>query len=332
MNYFNNLAGDAERAQLQLLEEERSWRSRDVRYVAGSWPSIRDHLPQFEIRDFDVEGGPANPYYHSVVRLPLRAAESAIPVGLVSRNYRLLQHRELGDFCIEALNGHGFPAEALKCELGMTELGEWMNLRFELPDAFSFIPPDGHPLALRLEVFNSVDGTSKLIALMTWFRLVCSNGLVVRQTMQELSDRHDRHLDLQCIRDVSQNGLAQAREDQSSLRKWATMRVTENQLIKWVDKKLTDWWGIKAAARVLHICRKGTDVSLAPPFETCQTSEKNVAVTGPIPGAAVPARNLYDISQALSWVASHRKNAEERIAWQADIPELIELLRSGKSK
>jgi hypothetical protein len=31
----------------------------------------------------------------------------------------------------------------------------------------------------------------------------------------------------------------------------------------------------------------------------------------------------YDVSQALSFVATRRNNAEERVNWQADIPLLL---------
>jgi hypothetical protein len=42
-----------------------------------------------------------------------------------------------------------------------------------------------------------------------------------------------------------------------------------------------------------------------------------------VPGAAKPATSLYDVSQALSWIATQRLNVEERLGWQTDIPKLI---------
>jgi hypothetical protein len=39
--------------------------------------------------------------------------------------------------------------------------------------------------------------------------------------------------------------------------------------------------------------------------------------------------NLYDVGQALSWVATNRNNAEEKTRWQTEIPNLLEDLVSA---
>jgi len=54
-----------------------------------------------------------------------------------------------------------------------------------------FLPKDGHRLKLRLEAFNSVDGSSRLSVLLSWFRLVCSNGLTIKESVREVRDLHN---------------------------------------------------------------------------------------------------------------------------------------------
>ncbi len=45
-----------------------------------------------------------------------------------------------------------------------------------------------------------------------------------------------------------------------------------------------------------------------------------------IVGAVVPAKSLYDASQALSWVATRIVNTERRFERQSQIPQLINSL------
>jgi hypothetical protein len=77
---------------------------------------------------------------------------------------------------------------------------------------------------------------------------------------------------------------------------------------------------------VYHICTSGFDVDIADPFVANDATDKLVRQVQQVPGAPVPAKNLYDVSQALSWVASRRNNTEEKVEWQSAIPGLIERL------
>src|ERR1035438_6006979 len=48
-----------------------------------------------------------------------------------------------------------------------------------------------------------------------------------------------------------------------------------------------------------------------------------------VPGAAKPARNLFDVAQALSWVAGRRESIEDQTDWVRTIPSLIGHLANG---
>ena len=69
------------------------------------------------------------------------------------------------------------------------------------------------------------------------------------------------------------------------------------------------------------------DVELLDPFAGGKPSERRVKPLKPVPGASKPARNLYDVCQALSWIATQRNSADERLEWQGHIPGFIENLR-----
>ena len=66
-----------------------------------------------------------------------------------------------------------------------------------------------------------------------------------------------------------------------------------------------------------------------PAKAVAETWYQPVVRTVDVPGAARPAKTLYDVSQALSWVATGRSNTEERVNWQEAIPKLIGSLGAG---
>jgi hypothetical protein len=309
---------------VQVLDETSRWRARDVKYWAGRWDKLKDEIPQFKMDDFRASpDDPANPHLRSVVRLPRTLFEKPIPVGVVSNSYTLAQHAEVAEKCFEGIRAAGVETEELHCELGLTQLGEWMNFRVYFPEKYNHKPSDGEGLALRLECFNAVDGWSKLVILLGWLRLVCSNGLVIGETKQELRDIHNKDMDLDKIPGMICKAMKLVQSDLNRLATWQKHSVEDGQVEPWVNDTVSEQWGKKAACRVYHICQSGWDVDFDDPFATGEPSEKPVKRVREVPGAKVPVGNLYDVSQALSWVASRRPNPDERVEWQSAIPELL---------
>ncbi|TAK36510.1 MAG: DUF932 domain-containing protein [Chloroflexota bacterium] len=311
-------------AALEISDDVGRWRARDVTYVAGKWRSLSRIIPAFFTDDFRAyPDGPPNPHLRAVIRRPLTPAEQPIPVGVVSNSYRLPQHAEVVERCFEGLSEQKIDPQSLRCEIGLTPLGEWMNFRAYFPEDFSHTPADGNKLALRLECCNSVDGSSRLVILLGWLRYVCSNGFVIGETKAALRDVHDFALDLEGIPKIIAHRMTKVDLEISRLRRWEKTALDFPRFRAWVDGALAKEWGKKAAYRVLHICANGTDVEIIDPFDPGRPSEKRTRPIADVPGATIPARNLYDVSQALSWVATRRANPEERLEWQGRIPVLI---------
>jgi hypothetical protein len=286
-------------------------------------------LPQFEVVDYAIAPDmPANPHLRSVVRQPRSLFERPVPVGTVSHTYSLVQHSDVAERCLQSIRAAGVETDLLDCELGLTELGEWMNFRVYFPESYRHRRPgttdDG--MDLRLECFNSVDGSSRLVVLFGWLRFVCSNGMVIGETVAELRDIHDSHLTLDRISNVVAEGLARVAADLKRLADWDRASVKIEALTPWIDGQVAELWGPKAACRVLHICRTGQDAEITDPFAGGKASEKSTKPTRAVPGATAPARTMFDVSQALSWVATRRNNAEERVEWQRQIPGLVAAL------
>ena len=314
----------------ELLDTTGRWRARDVSYWAGRWDRISRLLPTFTIEPFKAHpDSPANPHIQVVVRQPLTVTEQPIPVGTVSNSYHLAQHADVVGRCLDGLRLIGIDPALLRCEVGLTPLGEWMNFRAHFPASYNFNPRDGQPLGLRLECYNSVDGSSRLVILISWFRMICSNGMVIRDTKAELRDVHDQHLNLDAIPKIVVAGMTVVTADLRRIRGWEQAAVAPSALTAWANGEVAQQWGKKAACRVFHICQDGNDVEITDPFAKGEATQKPVVPTVDVPGAARPAKTLYDVSQALSWVATRRSNTEERVNWQEAIPKLIGSLGAG---
>lgn len=313
-------------ASIARMEESSRWRARDVIYSSGRWSQLKTLIPTFEFADFRVSADlPSNPYMRSVVRKPRTVVEHPIPVGVVSNTYPLVQHAEIAEKCFEGIRKEGIDSTSLRCEIGLTELGEWMNLRIYFPEKYQnkIYAKVGDLMDLRLECFNSVNGSSRLIILFGWKRLQCSNGMVIGETVVELQDVHNEQLSLDPIPNIVSEGLGKAANDLNRFRKWEKTEVYPEAVEPWVNRDVTKKWGKKAACRVFHICRDGHDVDIDDPFAPGEASEKPVRKVAEVPGSVIPVRTLFDVSQALSWVATRRNKSEERVEWQRQIPKLV---------
>ena len=313
-------------ATLQIQPETLRWRSREVRYYTGVWDEVLSVLPEFETAPFRADlGEPSNPFLLTVTRKPLSAVERPMPVGVVSHRYSLIQHRDVATRCREGLVGAGVDPADLRYEVGVSQLGEWMNFRIYLPDDYGLRDSHAEKVDLRLECFNAVDGSSRLIVLFGWYRFVCANGMVIGKSRIEIRERHGQPLEIDTIPERIASSLPAAQADGRRLEAWERTRIDVEDLTPWVDGPVTERWGKRAAARVLHICRTGHDVEIDN-FARGAASEKPVRLRGPVAGSPIPAGTKYDASQALSFVATHRNDADERLGRQADIPALIRKL------
>jgi len=312
---------------ITILGDAPTWRSRKVRYYAGDWEAVLSVLPQFELAPFTAgKDEPSNPFLKTVLRKPLLTTERPIPVGVVSHAYSLVNHAEAAKLCRDGLVEAGANVDGLRYEVGLSELGEWMNLRIYLPEDYSFGKKWGDKMDLRVECYNSVDGTSRLVIQFGWRRLACLNGLVISESKIEINERHGEGLDLKDISGRLLPAFEAVEVDRERMEEWHSEKIQAHDVKEWADTAVTKSWGKKAAARVFHICDTGKDVEFKDPFSPGPATEKPVSYVGRVPGSPDRADTKYDVAQTLSFVASHRNNVEERVARQLEIPQLLQSL------
>ena len=307
------------------------WHNSPVTEHEGTLSAIRQHIPTFERRAFaltqsDQERSRLNERLDTIVRLPVEDDGAFVPVGVVSKDYALVPHTAVLDAAERALQAVKIDSKDVWADLAITEYGERMALSLYLPEKYQFTPTDGHPMALRLECINSVDGSTRFQVLLGWFRFVCSNGLVIGITRSDIRRRHVGDFQHNDIASVLASGIKEAEVDKENFQKWYGRKVSLPTLAAWMERDLRKLWGFKAAARAFHIARTGSDVDVLGPYKDNTPLSIPVRLAGPVPGAPEQTRNLYDVSQILAWLAKERRDIQEQLDWREQIPDLLEPL------
>ena len=258
-----------------------------------------------------------------IIRRPILEYDSEIPVATVSKSYQLIQHRQVIKAIVDALAQVGINHNEVKAELMMSQYGERVGLHIQFPDAYSFDPGDGHELALQLCVYNSVDRSSRFRAVLGWFRLVCSNGMIVGSAQSDYKRCHNQTLVLSDFNGLLTQGIELAVTDQIHLEKWCKTGFHKEQLTYWIDNYVAKKWGVIAATRAYHIATSGMDVHVKPFSKQVLPSQKTVTFGNSVPGSSNPAQSIYDVYQVLSWLAGKRNDIDGQLNWQREIPALM---------
>jgi hypothetical protein len=292
---------------------------------------IRKHIPSFDRRSFGLTQPinaqtRINEHLDTIVRLPFGEDHDLVPVGVVSKDYVLVQHETVLDVAERALEETGIAVADVTANLKITEYGERIALSLFLPQKFRFDPGDGNAMALRFECFNSVDCSSRFRAFVGWFRFVCSNGLVIGVTRSDIHRRHVGDLRLEDVGMVLKAGIKEAENDRTNLQKWMKTPIKMERIGPWASKDVRDTWGFKAATRAFHIARSGKDVEIVGQYKGQSPTTIGIQELKPVPGSQKGCGNLFDVSQVLAWLAKERNDVQEQIEWREQIPRLLQSL------
>lgn len=229
------------------------WLNSPVVHHSGTLSDMRSRIPIFERRAFGLTQpngamSRVNQRLDTIVRLPVHSDKAFVPVGVVSKNYALVQHTDVLTVAGLAVKAAGIDPDALKADMDLTEYGERMALSLYLPAGYNFDPGDGHPMALRLECLNSVDGSTRFRALLGWFRFVCRNGMVIGITRSDVRRRHLGDVGLEDVGKVLQAGLEESVAEQKNFGEWRGAKLKWDRFAAWVDEYLCKEWKFMAAA------------------------------------------------------------------------------------
>jgi len=296
------------------------WFGEDVDTIDTTLAAVPSLLPAFDRSAFG-----ANRFHDVIARRP-REDDEPLQVGIVSKQYVLVQHADaIRSVTAEISKARIDPAK-VPARVLISEYGTRMALRATLPPEHAFTADDRHPMALTFECFNSVDGTVPLFAAVGWFRFVCSNGLVVGTATAKVRQKHSPPLNIDEISEVLADGVTAATRDRKTFAAWQMRKVSKTELTKWVDGPVADAWGPLAAARVYAIATTGMDGRPLPPRRMAPPHAWMLANGEAVPGTHAPAADGYELAQILAWIAARRGNVAQRLAWRGQIQQLMSWL------
>ena len=309
--------------------------------TTGTLDEVLAVLPYFGRQPF-VMASPnrdelgVNHYLDMVYRLPVRQSERTVPVGVVSKNYRLLDHHHILRVIQQSMATHSVDLEHVHV------VGEW-TVHGERAHFSIVFPPDelftvrgvesNDEMRFRIEIFNSVDGSSRLMVVAGWLRFVCSNGLILGTALMQLQQQHRQQLEVEDLRRRVGEAIASAQSDRATLTRWISTRVNETKLIPWVDEEVFELWGLKAAVRTLGIATGGRDCEPVGDLKNRKPSSMKTRTTSEeyVPGVDAPVTNLFGVSQVLSWIAGQRADLSEDLQWRSQVHQLVAKLASRAS-
>ena len=350
-----------------------TWYGRKTIFREGPLRELRPYVPRFKKVPYAIPGEGVNPYLFMIVREPLRwhcqpvifrhDDTLQIPVSVVSEKYRLVQHHDFLNALADVLQQNGFDLDQHQAHLCLTEYGErmWFSLTLPAhshnPSVYTYFDPgDGHPVYLKVNALNSVDKSTALEINLTWHRLVCDNGLMYGDNITFKEFHCTETLNVNAIYKFLQKQFAKEqfeREKERLLAWWRTKVSVQHlwdaapgscQIAKWLEKYVSERWGIHAAARVYFIAKTGKDAKFRlhsysdlddPPVKNEDVKFTDLApipnTERDVPGSYAPVRNAYDISQVLSWLANQQKTLQGRLKRIGDIPQLMQALLTAET-
>ena len=324
-------------ANRRAKADARSARN-DLRNYRGNLRDLAALVPGFDRRTLTKQdkvsvGRDASQSEHAHLDVVLRRAGPGVgllemPVGVVNRRHQLFPHARVIENIERALGVVRVDPAYAEAELDLTNFGARMSLEVSLPKQFEFDPGDGQPLALRVLVYNSVNGGGLRLQLV-WKQLDSDSEFAVGVTRLESRVGHRIPTRLNDLVPSVLQAVEAAQNERTALAGWASQLVTRDQLVAWVDGSVRRMWGRNAAARVFHIAMTGWDAEAAFSVEKVVPSRRTMQATDPVPGAPAFVETTYDALLALAWVARDVRDSNERFDRIAETTVLMRALFRG---
>lgn len=309
------------------------WDSRLVNEHKGNLVEIADFISVFRKQPFKI-GGSENKHFDVVVN----TSDGGTPVATVSKSYSLVQHFEILKFISIAFENLGYNIDETECNLYLTEYGERMWLKIQFLKRYMFDPGDGHALIPQLHVRNSVDRNAPLAFELSWYRLICKNGLMCLDTESRFSKRHTKSLEPKLFIEYLNKNISKVQLEKEVYKRWKQKELNTDTdveiLHNWIDTVVSDSWKPSCAERVFSIIETGQDVKVTRRKNKITTTENEesyiirVSSEGEVPGAQ-PAENIYDVANALSWVSSHQNSLQRQYKMMLQVPKMLTELENA---
>lgn len=306
------------------FDTPRQWQGARVSSRQGALADLMRAVPHFDRKPFII-GDLVNPHADLIIRIPQQADETPAPVAMVSKSYVLIDHHTAIGALVDALKRELEHPEKLTGQMLLTELGERIYLQLWLPN-WTFTLSNSESLDLVVHLLNSVDRSLSLQVRLGWYRTICANGAFIGVEAAGFRQAHTPPLNRIDIADLLHEQLATFKAEQARLEEWLTVAVIDSTLAPWVDQFVARRWGIITAARLFSILRTGCDGTVVLGGEKRPPHAYPVQRLERVPGIPAPAATLFDVSQALSWIAVRTAAVQDQLTRMAEVYPLMAAL------
>ena len=334
------------------------WEGRETFVYTKPVDELLDWIPRFNRVPFKLHNGGTNGYLDMIIRESLGTDgelikdRQDIPVCTASKQYRLVQHRDVFKALVQAVKLVASDIKSLEATLHITEYGQNMLVSFSL-DNHELNKTEKYPLHLEVSGLNTVKPGKALDVHLNWYepeyRTRIPYGMLSSQEVKfkKIKRKKEKELDSNTIANEIHSFLAfhlsKLSGEREFYKRWKAAEVSQRTLARWIDNDVKNKWKYEKAARAYHIAMEGYDIQvktddkdqgtesrkqiprpseLTPnPFEPRYYVQKK----DPAPEHFAPARNAFDLSQILSWIASQESTIPKQLKW-VDITYLMEKL------
>lgn len=312
-----------------ISQEERRWLGQSVWHFQGNLAGLEDLLPTFSRREFTHEHA-LNEYLDLILRDPVPGDQRTVPVATVSKRYFLIQHRAAVRALLDSAREMDWEPSEARVQGWMSDYGERLRVEVRLPLEPEILAGDRYDVELML--WNSVDRSRAFEIAIRWRRLVCLNGLYIPESERLRKVHHVDWVSREPVTEFLRECLPESRQ---RLRRqeavWKSIATSSDEWAQWIDELSSSRWGKLRAVRLLNILRLGRDCAVGR-LSTEPASRVRVSSTEEVPGSAHPAKNLFDVYQAMLWLIGRTPSVEQEEELLAELPHLLSKLNAESAK
>jgi hypothetical protein len=223
----------------------------------------------------------------------------------------------------------GIDLNQIEVHLDLTVYGERMRLGLLLPkdSEYSVTVHKGDIMAVYLEFINSVDGSLRMSLRVSWLRLICLNGLVVRESQSDFSRLHIGEQILSELSDHLPAALASVLGEKKLFTQWMATLIKDSDFETWIQDTVRRAWGVKAAVRAYHITTRGVDVEIEKMVRKTPANSMPIEDRVGVIGSRPSSLSVFAIIQAMTWLAGDRAELQEQLDWKSQVyPMVMKLL------
>lgn len=321
---------------------------------------LKEWIPLFNRVPFALHNGGTNEYLDMIIRVALPTDgvyakdRQNIPVSISSKQYRLVQHRDVFKALVHAVELVASDLQPLEAALKITEYGEKMWVSFVLEN-HQLNQAEKYPFRLEVNGLNTIKPGTALDVRLSWYepnyKIRFPYGMLSSHEVKfkKIKRKREKELDSNIIADeiflFLVNHLNQLSRERQLYTRWIEAKVNQDTIADWIDRFVEKKWNYQMAASVYNIAINGYDVHVKqqdhitdigletektekiPPSELTRyySSPEYFVRKDPAPERFAPVKNAFDISLVLGWVLSLQTTIPMQLKW-VDITGLMEEL------